>query len=70
MHAHDVAHWRGEQAVGVSVAQVGLGAEWKLREVREGVQIVGPHAGGVEFLAIVRDIVVGALQRPFQALEL
>jgi hypothetical protein len=42
----------------------------KLGQVRELLQILRLHAGGVELPAVVRHVVVGVLERPFKALQL
>ncbi len=70
MDARDVLARHGEHAEGVVVAQVALHRERKLRQVGERLQVVGVHALGIEGLAVVRHVVVGALQRGAQAGEL
>ena len=54
----------------IVVAQVLLGRERKLREVRERLQVARMHAGGVELAPVVRHVVVRVRERPAQALEL
>src|SRR2546430_11968175 len=59
-----------EHPEGIIGAQVGLGGERKLREVRELFQIAGMNARGLECLAVVRHILVRVLERPAQPLAL
>jgi hypothetical protein len=63
MDARDLRLRHGEHAEGVVVAQVFLGGEGKLREVLQFLQVVGVHAPGVKGLAVVRNILVNAVQR-------
>ena len=60
----------GEHAERVAVAQVLLGGERKLRQVRQGLEVVRMHAGRVVLGLVDRRIGVGVRQRGFQALEL
>ena len=70
MHAHHLTHRRGEHAVGIGLAQIGLRRKGELRQIRELLQVVGVHAGRVELGAIVRYVVVRMAERPFHALQL
>src|SRR2546422_1681418 len=70
MHAHDSVHGHREHPEGIVGAQVGLGGERKLCEVRGLFQIAGVNARGVESLAVVRHVLVRVLERPAQALAL
>ncbi len=70
VHAHHLLARHREHAERVVVAQVLLGGERELRQVGERLQVVGVHALRVEGLAVVRHVVVGALQRRLQALQL
>ncbi len=60
----------GEHAEGVVVAQVFLARERKLGDVGELLEIVRVHARLVEGLFIVRHILVGVADSPFQPFEL
>ena len=51
-------------------AQVGLDGEREFREVRQLPEVVRLHAGLVECLFVMRDVVVGMRQRPCHALGL
>ena len=51
----------------VVVAQVGLHRERKFGEIGELPEIGRMHAGRVERLLVMRDVVVGVLQRPGEA---
>src|SRR6058998_3905520 len=70
MHAHDSVHGHREHPEGIVGAQVGLGGERKLCEVRGLFQIAGVNARSVEGLAVVRHILVRVLERPAQPLAL
>ena len=70
MHPRPLVLRHGEHAKGIVLAQVLLGGEGKLGKVCQGAQIRGVHAGGVKFLAVVRHLVIGVLQRPAQTLNL
>ena len=59
-----------EQAERVVVAQVRFDRERKTRDVGEGLEIVGPHAGGIELSAERRHLAIGARDRPLQATKL
>ena len=70
MHAHQFFTRHGEHVEGVVVAQIRLHRERKLCEIGELAKVGRMHAGLVEGLAIMRDVVVGVLQRPGQPLRL
>ena len=68
--AGDLVLRHGEHAEGVVGPQVVLRREGELREVRQGAEIVGVHAGGLEGLTVMRHVLVGVAQRPGEALHL
>jgi hypothetical protein len=70
VQSHHVVHRHGKHAVGVVVAQVGLGGEGEFRQVVEGLDVVRVHAQRIEALTVQRHIVVGVVQAPAQALQL
>ena len=59
-----------EHVEGIIVAQVGFHRERKFREIGKLLQIARMHAGLVEGLLVVGDIVVGMRQRPGEAFGL
>ncbi len=70
MHPNDIPHRHGEHPVGIVLAQVGLGGEREFGQIGQRFQIPGMDAGLIELGAIMRNIVVGVLQRPFESLQL
>ena len=70
MNAQDLVARHGEHPERIMRAQVVLGGERKLRQIIECFEIAGMHAGFVECLLVVRDVVVGVAERPFQPLQL
>ncbi len=60
----------GEHPERVVVTKVGLGGEGQPGQVRELLDVVGMHPGGVEGVTVVRDVVVGVPERPGQPLGL
>ena len=68
--AHDLLARHGEHPERIVVAQIALGRERELREVRERLQVAGLDAGRVELPPVVRDVVVGVRERPLEPLEL
>ena len=70
MQAHNVLRRHGEHAVGVVVAQVGLGGERQFRQVVQRLDVVRVHAQCIEALPVQRHVGVGVFQTPAQALEL
>ena len=59
-----------EHVEGIIVAQIGLDRERKFGEIGELLEVGRMHAGLVERLLVMRDIVIGMRQRPGQALGL
>ena len=55
---------------GIIVAQVGLHREREFGEIGELPEIGGMHAGRIERLPVMRDVVVGVLERPGETLGL
>ena len=70
VYAHQLLARHGEHVEGIVVAKVRLHGERKFGEIGELAKVGRMHAGLVEGLAIMRDVVVGVLQRPGQALLL
>ena len=70
MQARHLFAWHGKQAKRVVVAQRGLGHEGELGQVSQRLQVTGMHAFGIKGGFVKRHVVVGVLQRPFQALQL
>ncbi|MET3309406.1 hypothetical protein ABIF41_001247 [Bradyrhizobium japonicum] len=70
MHAHQFFARHSEHVERIIVAQIRFHRERKLREIGELAKVGRMHAGLVEGLAIMRDVVVGVLQRPAQPLLL
>jgi hypothetical protein len=60
----------GEHAERIIVAQVPLGGEGKAGEVGQRPDLVWMHAGGVELGPVDRRVLVGVIERPFQAFQL
>ena len=59
-----------EHVEGVIVAKVGLHRERELGEIGELPEIGGMHAGRIECLPVMRDVVVGVPERPGEARRL
>ena len=59
-----------EHAERIMRAQIVFAGERKFAQIVERLQIVGMHAGLVECVLVMRDVIVGVRQRPFQPLEL
>jgi hypothetical protein len=53
-----------EHVEGVIVAKVGLHREREFGEIGELPEIGGMHAGRIESLPVMRDVVVGMPERP------
>ncbi len=53
-----------EHVEGIIVAQIGLHREREFGEIGELLEVCGVHARSVEALLVVRDIVIGMLERP------
>ncbi|MGY4446225.1 hypothetical protein ACVWZR_000885 [Bradyrhizobium sp. i1.3.1] len=70
MHAHQLFARHGEHVEGIIVAQIRLHGEREFCEIGEFAKVGRMHAGLVEGLAVMRDVVVGVLQRPGQPLRL
>jgi hypothetical protein len=70
VHARHALARDREQAERVMVAQRLLVGEREFRQVGQRFQVVRVHAGVIKSLAIVRDVVVGVLERPAQAFQL
>ena len=70
MQAQQLLARHGEHAERIVVAQIGLHREGKAREIGERLQIARLDAGGVEFLLVMRDLVIGALERGLETGEL
>ena len=70
MDAHALFARDGQHAVGIGVAQVGLGGEGKALEIVELAEIVGMHARRLALGAVRRLVLVGMAQHGLQALEL
>ena len=70
MDTPDLFARHGKHAEGVIVAQVLLHREGKFRQIGQGFQIVGMHAGFVELLFVEGHIVIGMFQRPFHPVQL
>ena len=70
MQAQQLIARHREHAERIVVAQIGLHREGKAREIGERLEIARLDAGGVEFLLVMRNLVVGALERGLQAGEL
>jgi len=68
--AHHAVHGNREHAEGIGVPQVFLGGKRKTRQVAQLLQLVGPDARSVEFLAVLRNVVVGVLELRLQAAQL
>ncbi len=68
--AHELFARHREHAKGIVAAQVVLGGEREVAEIVEPLEVAGVDALGVEGLAVMRHVVVGVPQRPFQALKL
>ena len=59
-----------EHVEGVIVAKVGLHREREFGEIGELLEIGRMHAGRIERLPVMRDVVVGVLERPRETLGL
>ena len=59
-----------EHVEGIIVAQVGLHREREFGEIGELPEIGRMHAGRIERLPVMRDVVVGVLERPGETLGL
>jgi hypothetical protein len=70
MDAHHLLAWHCEHPERVVVAQVDLGRERELAEVRQRFQVFRVHAGRVEHATVVRHVTVGARERPLEPLQL
>ena len=70
MHAHQLFARHREHVERIIVAQVRLHREREFGEIGELPEIGGMHAGRVECPLVMRDIVVGVLQRPGEPLRL
>ena len=70
VQAYDLIHGHGKHAVRVVVAQVVLGGEGELGQVRQGRDVVRVNAQCIEALTVQRHVVVGVAQAPAQAFEL
>jgi hypothetical protein len=70
MHAHHLLARHREHGERVVVAQVLLGGERELRQIGQRFAVGGMHAQRIEGLAVMRHMVVGALQRLLQPLQL
>ncbi len=70
VQAYHLVHGHGEHAIGVVVAQIGLGREGQVRQVFQALDVLGVHPELVEALAVQRDPVVGVVQAPAQAFQL
>jgi hypothetical protein len=60
----------GEHPERIVLAEVGLRRRGEVGEVRECLDVVGVHTGGVEGPPVVGDVVVGVAQTPAQSLQL
>ena len=67
MHAHQLFARHREHVERIVVAEVGLRGEREVAEIGELPKIARMHTRFVEGFAVVRDIVVGARQRPGHA---
>ena len=67
MHPHQLLARHGEHVERIIVAQVGLHRERKFGEIGELAEIRRMNAGRVEGAAVMRDVVIGVLQRPGEA---
>ena len=70
VHAHQFFARHREHVEGIIVAQIGLHRERKFGEIGELLEIGGMHAGCIERLLVMRDVVVGMLERPGEPLRL
>ena len=70
MHAHQFFARHREHVEGIIVAQIRLHRERKFGEIGELLEVGRMHAGRVEGLLVMRDVVVGMLQRPGEPLLL
>ena len=68
--AHQFFARHGEHVEGIVVAQIRLHGERKFREIGELPEIGRMHAGLIEGLPVMRDVVIGVLQRPGEPLGL
>src|SRR6478736_2388163 len=64
MDANELFARYREHVEGVIVAQVGLHREREFGEIGELFEIGWMHAGRVERFSVMRDIVIGVLERP------
>ena len=70
MDARDLFTRHGKHAERIVLAQIAFDREWKTREIRERAAIFRHDVRGVERVAIMRNVVVGVLERPAQARKL
>ena len=70
VQANDLLTRHRKHAERIICAQIGLGGEREFRKVGKLLQVAGINARLLEGAAIMRHVVVGVIERPFEALEL
>ncbi|MNT54166.1 hypothetical protein D3C71_1822120 [compost metagenome] len=70
MNTHHLFHRHGEGVERVVVAQILLGGIGEASQIAQLFEIVGMDARLIELASVHRHIVVGVVQRPFEALQL
>lgn len=70
MDAREIFLGHREETQRIGVAQIGFRSEREAREVAQGLQLIGMHAGIVELLPVARIAGIGMRERPAQPLQL
>ena len=70
MHAHHLLARHGKHAERIVLPEIVLDHKGKFAEIGKVIQIARRNTGGIELFLIMRDIVIGMLERPFKPLQL
>ena len=70
MHAHEILLGHRKESEGIIVTEIFLRGEGEFREVGKRPDVVGLDARVVHLLAIGRHLLIDAMHRLLQALEL
>ena len=70
VHAHEILFRYGKQAERIIVAQVFLGGEGKLGEVRQGLDILRLHARRIHLFAVRKNFFIDPIYGLLQSFEL